>query len=302
MANAYLVSNLVSSLKRRGFIPTNSEETFGTADFLAMIDEELRSFIVPLLRDADEDYLTETSDIAVASGQAAYAIPSRAVTLGLDDVALNNGNGAFVPLERLKKREAQLLPAGGPVAGYYLKGNSVVLVPTPSAAGTLRLTYFQRPNRLVEATAVGEISAINTATRQVTISGSSLPATFTASALFDLVKGTPGFECHGIDRAVSGIVGTILTFSATLPTGLAVGDFVCLAGDTPIPQIPVELHPLLAQRVTYLCLRAQKDPGSADALDAVLRMREDAVKLLTPRVADAPEYVINRHGPGWGRR
>lgn len=300
--NYHTTTYLLASLKRRGMIPS-TDEALATADFLALADEELQTYVVPLLMSVREEYLVAAKDHTITADDTTYAIPTRAIGGKLRDVAISDSSGQFHSLSRIEpERAADYGTTGGP-NGYKLQNNSVVLVPGASGSSdTLRLTYFQRPNRLVATSAVGEITAINTATRVVTCS--NVPTTFTTSETYDLVKGTPGFENHAIDQAVSasvtGASGTV-TFSSTLPEDLAVGDFVCLAGESPVPQVPVELHPLLNQRVAFKVQEALGDPKAGLAKQVCDEMKKNVMTLLTPRSEGSARLIINRYGPGFGR-
>jgi hypothetical protein len=305
VANAYTSTYLLQSLKRRGLIPT-SASTFAASDFYKVLDEEVQTFIVPLLLEVREEYLVAYEDESIVSGTDEYDIPERAIAGKLRDVALSDGNGGFRPLSRFEPDHVDSLSTSiSGSLGFYLRGNKVVLTGSP-ASGTLRFTYYQRPNRVVATDAVGEITAINTGTRVVTVSG-SVPSTFTTSVTYDFVKGTPGFELRGKDLSASAVGASSVTFSATLPTDLAVGDFVCLANETPIPQVPVETHPLLAQRATATILHALGDPKAKASYELAADMEKRILKVLSPRVEGANRFVINRYGVGqssskWGSR
>jgi hypothetical protein len=296
LANAYTATQLLLSLKARGLIPT-TDETFSATDFLRFVNEEVQTYIVPLLLSVREDYLVTYSDLSVTSGTDAYDIPERAVASKLRGVFYLSGS-TYQPLPRIELEAAHLESVTGTPSAYYLRANKIVLVPSPSGSSTLRLHYYQRPNRVVETSAVGEITAINTGTRVVTLSA-SCPSTFATSVTFDLVKGKAGFDTLGKDLAVSAVGASSVTFTATLPTDLAVGDFVCLAQETPIPQIPVELHPLLSERVTTTVLKALGDSKATYAVAE--QMERKLIEVLSPRVEGSPRYVVNRYGAGWGR-
>jgi hypothetical protein len=181
---------------------------------------------------------------------------------------------------------------------YVLEGNKLVLK-SSTTSGILRMRYFIRPNRLVTTDSVGEITAINTTTHVVTVS--VLPSTFITSVTYDLVKGKPGFDTLAMDQSVSAVGTNTLTFS-TLPTGLAVGDFVCLAGESPVVQAPVELHPLTVQRTVVAGLAGLGDAKVKVAAEMAEQMKTMALSLLSPRIVNAPKVIVNRNGPGWKRR
>jgi hypothetical protein len=78
---------------------------------------------------------------------------------------------------------------------------------------------------------------------------------------------------------------------------------VCLAGQSPVPQIPPELHPLLAQRVVCKALESLGDAAGFQA--AQLKMAEiqqAALPLITPRVDGEPKRFANRNSPFRRRR
>jgi hypothetical protein len=279
-------------------IPT-STATFSEEDFHAIVDEETQTYIVPLLMEVREEYLVVTQDITVTADTDEYFIPERAVAGKLRDVTLSDGNGGYKPLTRLEPENIDVITSDSSgVGGYYLQGNKIILA--GSISGTLRVSYYQRPNRVVATTAVGEITAINTSTRVVTVSG-TCPATFTTSVSYDFVKGKPGFDTLGKDFSASAVGASSVTFSSTLPTGLAVGDFICIAQETPIAQVPVELHPLLAQRVAATILHAMGDAKAKVAYELAADMEKRALKMLTPRTEGSNRYVMNRYGVGWNK-
>lgn len=310
MANQYAVTAQIASVKRRGWVPTSTALT--TADFLGLFNEESRGYITALLKSGREEYLVNEADtdVAYAAG-AAVPVPTRCVASALRSVHKVDSAGTMVPLTRVEPEKRHLYPGSGDPLGYMLRGNLLQLLPSPSAAGTLRLGYLQRPGKLVEEASCGTITAINTTTKAVTVAGPTL-ATFTSSTPFDLVQGVPPFDALGIDlSATKGgtgpSTGLIYTFALTLPTRLAVGDFICLAGETAIPQLPLECHPLLAQRVVVQLLSAQGGPRF-DAALAILEgqdgkggMRADTLRMLTPRVTASSRRIVSSTGPGMRR-
>lgn len=313
MANRWLVSKLIRDIKRRGFIVQSDDvgDGFATADFLDVIDNVIRSKMVPLLKRTRESYLLRKVELELTSGTSRYPIPGRAAAESVHSILTEVSPDHWAPLERTEVHQAHAFTsaAGAGLFGYYLEDDSVEFIPTPGEA-TVRFVIYNRPNLVVEASAVGYISAVNTGTKAVTVktwdedaedfTTSAAPSTFSSSVLYDLVKGTPGFRNHGTDLAAT-VASNVLTFAETLPDNLAVGDFVCLAGETPIAQIPAELHPLLAQEVARELLEAKGDAKAERAQATADRLQTDALEMLTPRASAAPRYVHNFNAPGWKR-
>jgi hypothetical protein len=304
VANRWLASALVDSLKRRGLIPT-ADETFNATDFYALIDEETRTYILPILREVHEEFLHVRYDSDIVSGQAAYPFPPRCAAEAVKMILLDpNADGSWgPPLARIEPEKAVGIGGGG-VGSYYLEDDCAVLSPTPNASGgTLRFVHFNRPNHVVAATAAAEVTTINTGTGEVTLrladQTAGVPATFTSSELYDLIKGTPGFRTLAIDQAAT-VASNILTF-ATLPSRLAVGDFVALAGQSPVAQVPAEFHPLLAQRVMFVCLDAMSPRESAKAELTLEKMEQKVRGMFMNRTEAQPRYLHNFSAPGWRR-
>lgn len=284
----FLASTLIASLKRRGLIPT-SDEAFNEADFLALIDEEMRTYILPLLRKTREDFLLARAETTVRAGFNRYLLPARCAAEAVRHVALGP---SFTPLRRISSDDAH---RGG--GGFYIEDDAVVLVDTPDLSGaSLRFVYFYRPNLLVAESACARVAAVDIDARQVTVTAT--PGTFTTAESYDFVKGTPGFRCHDVNRLISGVAANVMTFEGDLPVGLAVDDYVCLAGETPVPQIPAEAHPLLAQRVTYVVSNALGPAKSRPALEQLTQMEQGFESLFAVRDG-SPQYVQNYNSPGW---
>jgi hypothetical protein len=93
------------------------------------------------------------------------------------------------------------------------------------------------------------------------------------------------------------VSGTTLTLSTSdLPSRLAVGDWISLAGETPIPQIPDELRPVLAQATAVGVNEAMNLPGLDSARKTLDEMLKAVSLLLTPRVTGAQKKVVQRNG------
>lgn len=296
MASSYTTDQMLASLKRRGLIPT-SDEILTDADLLALVNEELFSYVMGFLVSVREEYGVAEEDVAVAADTAAYPIPSRASAAGLRDVLYRaSSEAAFTPLARTEPETADR-------DGYELRGNQIVLVPTPTATGTLRFRYHRRPNRCVLAASAAQITSLDTGTRTVNFDANeALVWSVEVGSTFDFIKGTSGFEHRGIDYTPSSMdtESGYVVFNEALPDGLAVGDWVALAEESPIPQIPVEFHPLLAQRVTAKALEALGSSKSQLAYERADRIQKELMPLMTPRVKGASHVLINRNAPGFG--
>lgn len=293
---AWTVEDLIASVKRRAFVPT-AQATFQTADFLAIANEELQSYVVPLVISQREDYFIAHLDYALTSGVMEYRLPSRAIGSGLREVSIIDSDGQvnnnFPRVARENLTEAD--------KGYYLDGNVLMLIvenPTQvvDIGQTLRMTYYQRPNTLVSSTLTATIATVTHATNTVTLAAAP-PVAFTTGVEYDLINGAPGFEALAIDWQASS-VGVTMVFADPLPTDLAAGDIIGIAGQSSVPQIPADLHPLLAQRCALKVLEGLGDSEGIDKAAGILaRMEADAVKMIAPRTTGSAERIVNWSSP-----
>jgi len=290
----YTTATLLADIRLGAMLPPSGSATFSDAELLRLADREMQAGLVPLIMRSREEFFVSQQDAAInASAQLnSVRIPARAIGGKLRDLGLVDDGGALHIVSQISIEELE-----NAASGFYVIGNVIKLW---SAAGswqtpTLRMSYFRRPSRLVAASAVGVVATITTATKTVTIT--SNPGTISTTTPVDLVRASPGYESLG-DDLVATVSGTSLVFAATLPTDLAVGDYVCLAGESPVPQVPPELHPVLAQRVIVKCLEAMNDPSGLSAAQAKLQeLQSDAIALISPRVDGEPKRFRNSSSP-----
>jgi hypothetical protein len=76
------------------------------------------------------------------------------------------------------------------------------------------------------------------------------------------------------------------------------GSHVTLAEESIVPNIPTELHPILAQRVAISCLEAMGDENNKQSAERKLAsMEKDAGTFLDNRVEGANQKIKSRHSP-----
>jgi hypothetical protein len=304
--NVYTASYLLASLRRRGMIPTASEDSWDEDALLDLASEELQTYIVALMMTAQEEWFVRPHDVATNPSTRSYDLPPRTVAGDLR-LVLTGTDPNWIVVQRIEPRQAYGSYYGysnsytGYATGYYFQDTQLMLVSPVSGGQTLRMLYFRRPNRVVPETQCGRITAISG--NNVTIDDANVPTSFTTTSTYDFIKAQPGFDTLAMDQTISAInTGTgVMTFISTPPSTLAVGDYVALAGTSPIPQIPVELHPLLAQRVVVKVLEADGDPKLPMAKNSLDEQRSQWLARLTPRVPGS-QYVQNFNAPGYGGR
>lgn len=267
---------IASVLLRSGF-PTDNY--FTNAEMLTIMNDEMRLHINPLLMKLHEEFLLQTKDYNIAANTT-YRLPKRALGGKLRDLKLYD-NGDYVDLDRLFEEDRYKKSTG-----YYITRNSIELS-DDITTGTLRATYYLAPSQMVLVASVATIASIDSAT-QVTVS--ALPSSISTATPVDMVQASGQYDLLSIDATITNVAGTTLTFSS-LPSDLAVGDYICLAGQSPVPTIPVDLHPILTQATLCTCLGSKKDKAF-EAESAKLKMlKESMLEMLDPRVESGDIFV-----------
>lgn len=255
---------------------------------LRMADDAMRTVIMPELLKAGEGHLATSQSVALAAGQYRVRVPSRCVRL-LDVGLLGAGSQPLWGFSRAtpaQEREARALgfnrTAGAPRL-WFLEGSTVVLSPAVDAAGiyTLVLRYARRPSRLVAPSACGTVTFASTfgILRTLTYAPDSA---LDSPTVLDVVKGSPGFESLGDNVEVVTTGPDTLTMDATLGADVELGDYLCPVGTSPVPQIPLDYHPVLAQAVVVQVLKemgAQENMLAAKGmLDALLLSAQPTIE------------------------
>src|SRR5262249_15793502 len=132
-----------------------------------------------------------------------------------------------------------------------------------------------------------------------------IPTTFTTAQTYDLISNSPQmFVSMGDDLSISSINpgAKTITFTNAVPPALQIGDWVCLAGQSPIPQIPYNPgFQLLLQLGAGKCLEIHGDVrGFNVAMSQAADMKNYFISVITPR---ADGNVIRLTSPnsiyGW---
>lgn len=315
--------SLVASAYRRTLAP-NASGSIQPGDVITFLDEEMRSTIVPLVLAAQEEFWVYNYDQAVIANTYTYTIPPRAAFAVWRDVVFVDPNGMEINMTEISPEYLKLTFPGGVnpplyVFGFYIVNDKIQLWPPNMGAPTqylLRMKIKRRPNNLTSNVNCGQITNINTSTNVVTLSQADL--TWVASTTFDIIPNSPQFTSRQDGQTVSAVSlpaggPYTLTFSSpgtnpttgqaypALPVGLSVGDWVCPALMSCIPQIPYDMFPLLAQRGAIKILEAMGDTQNLTVAERRYQdMAVDFARTVSPRIDGTPKKIVNRNQLGFG--
>lgn len=284
---AFDTTRLINQINLKGSIP---QGRFTDQEILDVAYDVLISSIAPFVISNREDYYVMSTTSAITASQSSYPLPSRALGQSLREVKVVRGN-QIIDIERIDLEEVTSSLEGQPNQ-FYIENNELILYPTPSVtADTLKVYYFIRPSKLVPTTESAIITAIDTGTNTITVTDA--PSSWTTASTFDLIQGRSGFKTISQDLTASAVSTSSITLSS-LPSTLAVGDYINLAEETCFPFIPTEAHSLLVHATIAELLESMGDMNGFQVAEArVERMKESLMTLFATRIQGAPKQLTS---------
>lgn len=284
--NTYTTTDLVEDILLLAHFPVGNN-TFTPARLIRLSTMELQTPIMKQIMSTRGGYYLTYADYddPTEIQEGLFPIPSDCVAGALSIVQLIQDT-SIIPVNPID--ESEQFSTDSPTStsyGYYMIGNYVQILPKP-IVGKARLWYIKRTSNLILTSSAAQVTAIAGAV----ISVSSVPSTLLVGVSVDACGDQPPFNVLGT-REITDITGTDITLDVSV-TDLAVGDWLALEGQTPIPQIPVEFRLLLAWRVVELAWELQ---GYMEKAAAAKKRREEYVMdtfgLITPRVASDTKVI-----------
>lgn len=291
---AWTTADLLTSIKNRAMFPDASTGSLSPSALLQYATEELHSLIVPSIMKIREKYYETYQDTAYSTATTTLAIPARSIGGTLSAVQFLYGPD-IRPLEPIDPCDIITTVQSMTPECFYYQNNSIVPYPPPlTSYGTIRMRYFQRPNRLEQISNCTQITAFNSTTMVATCTP---PTTWTTANIFDFIPQTASQATpYNINCTISAISSTTMTFNLTTAQAalVTVGDWIALAEYTPIPEIPFELSPLLSQATVIRGLAAFGDTAkkSDESTELQNKYLPNAIELLSPRTILGKKKVV----------
>lgn len=313
--NTQSTSYLIASVQRNGLLPA-VQQTFEPADYLVMLNEALRSVIVPRLLSVDENYLLKqvtypiVQSTAVTSfGGPSYPVPTDAIGMKLKNVIVVDPNGNERELPQLQLAQIASLQNSAS-AGFFIRDQQIFLYPPASysPAQTLELYYFRRPLTLCDDTGAltptgVQITGVNVSTGVITM-GVTPPAFQANGTSVNFIQGSSAYSTELTTNITSYAANTITVNPSVLVDLFGnqlvnVGDWVANAGYSPFAQIPDECQDLLTQATIVKVLKALGDDRWQAAEAEYQAIANGIFKIISPRVDDSPK-ILTSNGRGIG--
>lgn len=299
-----IASELIKSVRNRAMIPDDIT-VYDDEAVLDILNEEMDVGLLNTLMTLHEEHLvTFTDRVATAENSSSkrLVIPSRAVGSKLRDLHSIIGAQSY-EMSRVDLGEVSdynnIYNNSNSGDLFYVEGDEIVIIsPRMSEGARFRMYYHLRPNYITLEKTSAQIISIDRETGMIQFD--IIPKEFSELVELDFIQNkTPNkilsFDIPVISVSIS--TRTITVDPASIPSRLSLGDWVCFPETSPYPNIPTELHPILAQRAAVFILEAMGDTeGLGNARGKLAQMEKSVQKLLDNRVEGANRKLKSRHG------
>jgi len=312
-----LTGDLILESAKRGIsFPSNNANNLSDTDILAFAYEEMVSKIMPIITSLRQEFLIAPSyTITIVSGTQRYRLPQRALGRALRNLFYVDSSLVRRDLPMTKPEDIhKYMPAtdteGVPQA-FYIENDYIVLLPIPNQSSTtLEVTYPLRPSKIIKLNDSGVIQSAASSTGIIVLD--SALSTITTATACDIISSTSGNIVKKMAITPTSVSGATVTFAASaFGTDVIADDYLCLAEESPVVQIPEEALVALARATQNRILESIDDlEGLKIGMDILNNEKTGLLtllaQLLTPRVEGKPlvakgaanRFFIsgNRHG------
>jgi len=283
-------NELCSYVRELGSLP---DGRFSDAELLQFADQETLMITRDVIS-VRQDFLVEQVSATLPSPTTnGYRIPPRAIGGKVRDVVVQSAIGGasspgnYVAVPRIDMSDRYSNPVG-----YYYTGNFIQFWNvTPAAAGNgsvILINYYARPGQLMLTGSALRVTSVDTVNGAITGSGASM----TGVLSLDVTKGTTGFESVLYNKTTYTPFGLTVGGMGGDVASVEVGDWVSPSGYSPVPQLPIDFHQILAQRVIVKCLESIGDnEGFQRAQSKATEMQNAALTLIAERDDGTPEKL-----------
>lgn len=303
-----LYDDIISGAQSRAIFATN-QITLDEDNLFSFLNDIIRLEMVSTIDRVNQEFFVRPVVIPLESGISEYRIPYRAMGRTVREIKwYDSQSNQYRDMPLLKLEDVHLYGNYGTSSsyyGFYMMGDRMVLVPdvptdVPSTYN-IKVWYKLIPSYPCTASD----SALVTSVSSPNVVVSSVPDNLSIGTQVDFIEGQAGCEIMEMDKTITNISGTTLTFAADdIPDDLAAGDWISLKQTSPVMNmIPDEAKGLVENRLAQLIVKSLGDEIGAQAIDPDIKNQMDAVlKMIAPRVVGAPQIIISRRNLTRGGR
>lgn len=308
----YYTEDLVSAIKLSGFVPTGQGTFNDPTDFIWLSNEELQKRLVPHIVKVRQDFFTKHQIVPLVNGVNHYVVPERTIGGTLVDLFYLPSTSDLSkkrPIPKINLHDQQIYATNSysEVNKFWFEGDEIIVCPTPvNPTGYLMQYFLRKPSKLVPSSQCAQITAISQGSPNTVFTVSNdLTATTPAirvGSLLDFVASKSPFLCRDIDVPVVAINSTTITVATANIVNEAgtidqiVGDWICPAQQTNIPQVPDLFHSILSEMVVCRVLRALGHLDKFNTVKAELvESLKDAWAMIENRVESEVDTVYDQN-------
>lgn len=298
MAAPWTTDDLLLRVKRKAQRPL-TDLNFTDADILNVAEEELYTFLAPIIRSTRGSYYLKSYRTGTVAGQSGYRLPPDCSAGTLRDVWFvdQNGLGAQIPLIEPEARHKYITPSNYTIpAVACVIADEIVFYPTPTnATYTLQVWYEQRRSRLTTVAACGRIIA---SPSETTFTLESPPnPDFVNTQAVDVIEGQPNFDLLSTANPIVGSVYSTLILTNSVSSSTRVGAYMCPTGFSCIVPLPDLFHFALVF-ATAAALGEEVNDAASGALRGQLMQRLEGIReSVEPRVVGQAPMAVNWNSP-----
>lgn len=294
---------LVELVKLESFAPI-SEKAFSDSDLISLLNANLFTQMMPDIVSMREDYFLDKKLYTITAGQSEYILPERCIGSTIKyayviDSAGNRTRMTRIQIDDLGYYDASVSNSFGM---YYIRGDKLVLHPSPQMGSSLEVWYLKRPNKLIATTSCAKITAQSLAGGQITYTvDTDLSASLVVGSKIDIISANAPNQTYSIDQSIVSISSTQIVIASTDMVDASssivssVGDYICPSKSANFPLIPDDLQTVLAQMAVVSVLQSLGDNNKLQVAQGKLNeMRGSVAKLITNRVEAQPPTIVNR--------
>lgn len=304
-------AELLNQIQKRGLVPTQAG-AWSTQDMLDMAASEIESNLLPLVINARGEYLVQTKDVPVASGQQTYQLTYRAAAIR--EMSYYRADGVELTITEMAPNQMTQLglqrTRQGTPKFYTFHEDRFDLWPIPPTTNGdyIRVKFHIRPNRLTPSTGgtgAVQITGVSIGATNTTLTHGAAASPLTSATVVDLVRGYTPFPIIGFDLTTVGspTTTTVIANSAmpAAPGNVAIGDWVCTKQLSPVMNLPAECLAVVALRAASTILKS-KDAKLAAALAEEAQEKEARLiaGILQPRSRGNSKKLASRRWDGRG--
>jgi len=295
---------LISSIRKRSMIPDDTS-VFTDQDILDVVNEEIDVNILDKLLTLHEEHLTTHIDVP-RNSKGVYNIPYRAVGNKLRDISLVRGDEVYelaqIGIGELSDYYSDNSATSSAAYKFYVENNQIKLLNPNVVHDKVRIYFYIRPNVITKLNRAGKIVGIVTSGNNRVFTLDTFPNNFNSTTVFDIVGfRTPNkikeFDLPQVN--INAVTKTITIDNSSLINAddIIIGDYVCMAEESPFPNMPTEFHPLIAQLASINILESTGDTEALNNAEKRKELMQKAVmSIVDDRVELSPKKIKPRHG------